>query len=117
MLGLTRFLRTREVLVYVLNVVDLSSEGIVDVDADNLPVSLALVDHGVGAQNLGHDNLTSVVLDGGDLNSIQRIVVTVGLCVRVLDGGVLPSLRLSPIVEGIFVMNIAELAVLWRKTG
>lgn len=51
------------------------SERVVDVNDENLPVGLSLINHGVGSQNLDENNLASVVLNRADLADVKRIIV------------------------------------------
>jgi hypothetical protein len=76
----------------VLNVVELGSEGVVDVDDEDLPVGLTLVEESHDTEDLdlldgtdGADRLT-------DLANVEGVVVTVGLGLGVLVRGVLPGL-------------------------
>ena len=60
----------------VLEVVDLVSELVFDVDADDLPVSLSFVDHGEDAESFDLDDLTASRNSGADFANIDGIVVT-----------------------------------------
>ena len=58
-----------------------------------LPVGLTLVDQGHDAEDLDLLDLTNVANLLTDLADIERIVVALGLRLRVEGGGVLPGLR------------------------
>jgi hypothetical protein len=74
--------------------VKLGGKRVVDVDDDDLPVSLALVNQGHGAENLDLLDLTGVANQLTNLANIERVVVTTGLGLGVVDVGVLPGLTI-----------------------
>lgn len=84
--------KTRQMALDILNVVELGSERIVDVDDNDLPVSLLLVEKGHDTENLDLLNLTGVANKLTDLADVKRVVVTLGLGLRVDGVGVLPGL-------------------------
>ena len=80
-----------EVVLDVLNVVQLGRKGVVDVDDDDLPVGLALVEESHDAEDLDLLDLADVADLLADLADIERVVVALGLglgvgLVRVLPG-------------------------------
>lgn len=77
----------------ILNVVELGSQRIVDVNDNDLPVSLLLVEKGHDTENLDLLHLTSVADELADLADIERIVVALGLGLGVDGVGVLPGLQ------------------------
>lgn len=82
---------TGKVTLDVLNVVELGSEGVLNVDDDDFPVCLALVEQGHDAKDLDLFHLTGVTDLLADFTDVERVVVTfgLGLCmqhVRVLPG-------------------------------
>lgn len=79
----------------VLNVVELGGEGVLDVDDDDLPVGLLLVEEGHDAENLDLLHLTGVADELTDLADVERVIVTLGLGLGVNVVGVLPGLRES----------------------
>lgn len=81
-----------EVALDILDVVELGGQGVVDVDDDDLPVGLLLVDQGHDTQNLDLLDLTGVANQLTNLADVERIVVTLGLGLGVDDVGVLPGL-------------------------
>ena len=83
---------TRELAFNVLNVVQLGSKRVVDVDDNDFPVGLLLVEKGHGAKDLDLLDLTGVADEFTDLANIERVVVTLGLGLRVDVVGVFPGL-------------------------
>lgn len=81
-----------EVALDILDVVELGGQGVVDVDDDDLPVGLLLVDQGHDTQNLDLLDLTGVANQLTNLADVERVVVTLGLGLGVDDVGVLPGL-------------------------
>lgn len=83
---------TGKVTLDILNVVQLSGERVVDVDDNDLPVSLLLVDQGHDTENLDLLDLTGVADKLTDLANVERVVITLGLGLGVDRVGVLPGL-------------------------
>ena len=81
-----------QVTLNVLNVVELSGKRVVDVDDNDLPIGLLLIDQGHDTQNLNLLNLTGVADQLTNLANIERVVVTLGLGLGVDRVGVLPGL-------------------------
>ena len=81
-----------EVALDVLDIVQLGGERVVDVDDDNLPVGLLLVDQGHDTQNLDLLDLAGVADQLTNLADVERVVVALGLGLGVDDVGVLPGL-------------------------
>jgi len=81
-----------QVTLNVLNVVELSGKRVVDVDDNDLPIGLLLIDQGHDTQNLNLLNLTGVTDQLTNLANIERVVVTLGLGLGVDRVGVLPGL-------------------------
>ena len=77
----------------ILNVVKLSSERVVNVNNNNLPVSLLLVEKGHDTKDLDLLHLAAIANELTNLANIERVVVTLGLGLRVDGVGVLPGLR------------------------
>lgn len=86
---------TREVTLNVLNVVQLGSERVVDVDHNDLPVRLLLVEQGHDTKDLDLLDLTGVADNFTDLTNVQRVVVTLGLGLGVDGVRVFPGLTWS----------------------
>lgn len=76
----------------VLNVVELGGQRVVDVDDNDLPVGLSLVDQGHDTQNLDLLDLAGVADQLADLANIERVVVALGLGLGVDGLRVLPGL-------------------------
>lgn len=83
---------TREVALNILDVVELGGQGILDVDDDDLPVSLLLVEQSHNTEDLDLLDLTGVTDELANLADIKRVVVTLGLRLGVNGVGVLPGL-------------------------
>ena len=76
----------------VLNVVELGSKRVVDINDNDLPVSLLLVEKGHDTKDLDLLHLTGVANELTNLADIERIVVTLGFGLGVDGVGVLPGL-------------------------
>ena len=79
----------------VLNVVELRSKGVVDIDDDDLPVSLFLIEKSHHTEDLDLLDLAGVADKLTDFADIERVVVALGLGLGVDNIGVLPSLKPS----------------------
>ena len=77
----------------VLDVVQLGSEGVGNVDDDDFPVGLTLIEKGHDTENLDLFDLASITDLFANLANIEGIVVTLGLGLRVRVVGVLPGLK------------------------
>jgi len=76
----------------VLDVVQLGGERVVDINDNDLPVSLLLVEESHDTEDLDLLDLASVTNELTDLANIERVVVTLSLGLRVNGVGILPSL-------------------------
>lgn len=76
----------------ILDVIELGSKGVVDVDDDDLPVGLLLVEQGHDAEDLDLLDLAGVADELADLADVERVVVSLGLGLGVDDIGVFPGL-------------------------
>lgn len=85
--------KTRQMALDILDVVELRSQGVVHVDDNDLPVGLALVEQSHYTKNLDLNNIAGLVDKLADLADVERVVVAVGLGLRVCDVGVLPCLQ------------------------
>lgn len=85
--------QARKVALDILDVIQLRSERVVNVDDHNLPVSLLLVEQGHDAENLDLDDLAGLRDELANLADVQRVVVTLGLGLGVDHVGVFPSLE------------------------
>ena len=90
--------KARKVALNVLNVVELGGKRVVDVDDDDLPVSLALVEQSHDTEDLDLLDLTGLGDELTYLADVERVVVTLSLGLGVGDVGVLPGLK-RPSVE------------------
>ena len=71
--------KTGEVTLNILNVVELGGQRVVDVDNDDLPVGLLLVEQGHDTEDLDLLDLARVADELTDLADVERVVVTLGL--------------------------------------
>lgn len=109
--------QTREMLFDVLDVIQLGGNRIIHIDHDHLPVRLAFIKEGHYTKHLNLLDLTSVSNGLADFNNVKRVVVAVGLGVRVGEGGVLPRLGEGSVVPNVTLVgeriaNVAQLALL-----
>jgi hypothetical protein len=75
----------------VLDVVQFARPSVVDVNGDDLPIRLAVVDHAQHAENLYLARLADADLPQPDLADVQRVVVATHPRVRVDEVGVFPK--------------------------
>jgi hypothetical protein len=92
--------QTREVSLDILNIIQLGGQGVVDIDDDDLPVSLLLVKQGHDTEDLDLLDLARVSDQFTDLADIQWVVVALGLGLGVDDIGVLPGLNQTAVRSG-----------------
>lgn len=85
--------KTRQVSLDILDVVELGGERVVDVNDDDLPVSLALVEQSHDTEDLDLLDLTRLGDELTNLADVERVVVTLSLGLGVGDVGVLPGLE------------------------
>ena len=85
--------QTREVPLNILDVVQLGRERIPNVDDKNFPVGLTLIEQSHDTENLDLLDLASVADELANLADIERVIVTLGLGLRVDGVGVLPGLE------------------------
>lgn len=76
----------------VLDVIKLGCKRVVDIDDDDLPVSLLLVEERHDTEDLDLLDLAGVTDELTDLADIERVVVALGLGLGVDDVGVFPGL-------------------------
>ena len=77
----------------VFNVVELRGEGILNINNEDLPVGLALIEESHDTENFNLLNLANIADLFADLTNIKRVVVALGLGLGVDDVGVLPGLE------------------------
>jgi len=99
--------KTGETLLDILNVVELGSKGIVNVNDNHLPVGLTLIKKGHDTEDLDLLDLTSVADSLTNLANIKRIVITLGLGLGMDRVGVLPGLGESTVVVNVTVVGEA----------
>ena len=76
----------------ILNIIQLGRERVLDVNDEDLPVGLALIEKSHDAEDFNLLNLPYVTHLFADLADIQRIVVAIGLGLAMLLSRILPSL-------------------------
>jgi hypothetical protein len=84
--------KARQVSLDILNVVKLGGERVVDVNDDDLPVSLALVEQSHDTEDLDLLDLTDLGDELTNFADVERVVVTLSLGLGVGNVGVLPGL-------------------------
>jgi hypothetical protein len=80
------------VALNVLNIVQARRKRVLDVDDDDLPVGLALVEKSHDTENLDLLDLASIANLLANLADIKRVIISLGLGLGMLLGGVLPGL-------------------------
>lgn len=76
----------------IFDVVELGSQRVVDVDDENLPVCLSLVEESHDAEDLDLLDLTGVANSLADFADVERVVVALCLCLWVGSSWVFPCL-------------------------
>lgn len=89
----------RKVTLDILDIIKLGSERVVDINDDDLPICLLLVQQSHHTKNLDLLDLASVPNELADLADIERVVVAFCLSLRVDDIGIFPCLKLISIVS------------------
>jgi hypothetical protein len=77
----------REMTLYVLDVVEAVCQGVVDVDDNDLPVSLALIEKCHNSEDLDLLDLADITNLLANLADIEGVIVAVGLGLSVHDRG------------------------------
>jgi hypothetical protein len=91
----------------VLNVVQARRERVVDVDNNDFPVGLALVEKGHHTENLDLLDFTGLGDELADFADVQRVVVTGLLGLGVDNVGVFPGLREGSVVPKVTLVGEA----------
>ena len=84
--------KTWQVSLNILDVVQLGSQWVIDIDDNDLPVGLALIQQCHDTKDLDLLDLTSVTNQFADLADVQWVIVTLGLGLGVDNVGVFPCL-------------------------
>jgi hypothetical protein len=87
-----------QVSLNVLDIVQLGCKRVIDIDDNDLPVSLLLIQESHDAEDLDLLDLTSVSDDLADLANVEWVVVAFGLGLGVDDVGVFPGLLNSELL-------------------
>lgn len=85
--------KARKVTLNILNVVELRGKRVVDINDDDLPVGLLLIEQSHHTKNLDLLDLTGIANKLTDFTDIERVVVTLGLGLGVDNVGVFPGLN------------------------
>lgn len=97
--------QSREELFDVLNVFQLISQRVVDVDSKKFPVCLAFINQSECSKNFNLNNVTARSDTRSNLTNVNRIVVTATSCCLIDMIGIFPSLRQSSVVPDVAVMR------------
>jgi hypothetical protein len=97
----------RQMALDVLDVVQFGCEWVLDIDDDDLPVSLAFVEERHDPEDLNLLDLSNVTDLLANLADIQRVVVAVGLGLSMLLVRVFPRLGESTIIPDVPVVGEA----------
>lgn len=85
--------KARKVALDVFDIIQLRSQGVVDVNDHDLPVGLTLIKESHDTKHLDLDNLTRLSNELSNLANVQWIIVALGLGLLVGDVRVLPGLH------------------------
>lgn len=96
---------TRQVTLHILDIVELGGKRVVDVNDNDFPVSLLLVEQGHNAEDLDLLHLAGVADKLADLANVERVIVTLGLGFGVDNVGVLPGLSLVVSLASLFCVH------------
>ena len=88
----------RQVSLDILNIVQPRSKRIVDIDDENFPVSLPLVEERHDAEYLDLLDLANIAECLAYLADVERVVVPIGSRLSVLDLRVFPGLREGAVI-------------------
>lgn len=91
----------------VFDVVELGCKGVQDIDDDDFPVGLALIEKGHDAEDLDLLDLANIADLFADLADIERIIVAFGLGLCMELRRIFPSLGESTIVPNVSVVGEA----------
>ena len=80
----------------ILNVIELPSQGIPNVDDNDFPISLTLVKQCHDTQNLDLFHLANIADELANLADIEWVIVALSLCFRMSRGRILPCLPIVP---------------------
>lgn len=83
---------TWEVPLDILNVIELGSQGIVDVDDNHFPICLSFIKQGHNTEDLDLFNLTGIAKLLANLANVERVIITMCLCLCMDLCGIFPSL-------------------------
>jgi hypothetical protein len=106
-----------QVPLHILDIIQLRGERIIDINRNDLPIRLALVQQCHDAQDLDLLHLAGLGDELADLADVEGVIVTLGFGLRVRGARVFPGLRESAIVPNVAfvgkaVAHEAELAFL-----
>ena len=97
--------QTRKVPLDILDIVQPRSKRVIDIDDKDLPVGLSLIEKSHDTEDLDLLDLTGVTDSLSNLANVERVVVTIGASLGVLDGRVFPSLGEGSVVPDVAWMS------------
>jgi len=77
----------------VLDIIELGGKGVLDIDDDDFPVGLAFIEERHDAEDLHLLDLANIADLLADLANIERVIVSLGLGLRVELSRIFPGLR------------------------
>jgi len=99
--------KTWQVSLNILDIIELWCQWVIDIDDNNLPVSLLLIEKSHNTKDLDLLDLTRVSDQFSDLADVQWVIVSLGLGLGVDDVGVFPGLGERAIVPEIALVGEA----------
>jgi len=99
--------KTREMALNILNIIQLSSQWIIDINDNDLPVSLFLIEESHDTKHLDLLYLSRVTNEFTDFTDIEWVIVALGLGLGVDDVWVLPGLREGTVVPEVSLVREA----------
>jgi len=98
---------TREMTLDVFNVVELGSKGILNIDDDDFPIGLALIEQRHDAEDLDLLDLAYIADLLADFADIEGVVVALGLGLSVGLRGIFPGLGEGAVIPDVSVVGEA----------
>ncbi len=85
----------------IFNVVESRSQRVVDINNEDFPIGLSLIEKSHDTKDFDLFHLTNVANSFANLANVERVIVTQSTCFGVGYGGVFPSLRESSVVPDV----------------
>jgi len=99
--------QTREVTLHILDVIELGSEGILNIHDNDLPIGLAFIEQSHDTKNFDLLHLADIADLLPDFTNIERIVVALRLGLSVGLRGILPGLGEGSVIPDVSVVREA----------